>query len=116
MAEIPTTIEQPLKEYLYNLNQHYHLDRVILFGSMAQGTFDQDSDIDLAIFSIDVTEENEIDVMADCLLRAMPYKLDIQPVVYPAADFYSDNDFIQNEIISRGIEIPLPKRQEIENQ
>jgi predicted nucleotidyltransferase len=116
MAEIPVTIEHSLKDYLYELTQHYRLNRVILFGSMARGTFDQDSDIDLAIFSTDVTEENEIDIMADCLLRAMPYKLDIQPVVYPAADFYSDNDFIQNEIIARGIEIPLPKRQEIENQ
>jgi hypothetical protein len=46
--------------------------------------------------------------MADCWLKTRGYKLDIQPIVYPLADYYGDNDFIQNEIIARGIEIPLP--------
>ena len=107
MAEIPITIGKPLKDYLANLAQYYKLDRVILFGSMAHGNFDKDSDIDLAIFSTDVTEDNEIEIMADLMLKAMPYKLDIQPLVYPLSDYYGDNDFIQNEIIAGGIEISV---------
>ena len=115
MAQIPITIERSLKKYLDDLTQYYHLNRVILFGSMAQGTSHQDSDIDLAIFSTDVTEENEIEIMADLMIRAMPYKLDIQPLVYPLSDFTSDNDFIQQEIIARGIEIPVsPPETQIE--
>jgi predicted nucleotidyltransferase len=116
MAQIPTVIEQSIKDYISELSKVYVVDRVILFGSFAQGTVHPDSDIDLAIFSADATDENRLKIMADCWLKTMPYKLDIQPVVYPAADFYSDNDFIQNEIIARGIEIPLPERHEIENK
>ena len=108
MAAIPFVIEQALKNYLGDLAEQYQLDHVILFGSMACGTFDQDSDIDLAIFSPDVTEENEINIMTDCLLRAVPYKLDIQPLVYPTVDYTADNDFIQKEIIGKGVELPLP--------
>jgi len=81
------------------------LNRVILFGSIAQGTAQPESDVDLAIFSADVTDENRLEIMTDCWLKTIPYKLDIQPVVYPLADFYADNDFIQQEIISRGVEI-----------
>ena len=108
MAQVPITIEQSLKSYLNNLAQYYRLERVILFGSFAQGTFHRDSDIDLAIFSPDVTEENEIDIMTDLMIPAMPYKLDIQPLVFPLADYYdTTNDFIQKEIIAHGIEIPI---------
>lgn len=110
MAQIALTIKQPLKSYLNDLAQNYQLERVFLFGSFALGTFHQDSDIDLAIFSPDVTAENEIEIMADLMIRAMPYKLDIQPLVFPLADYYdTTNDFIQKEIIAGGIEIPIPK-------
>ena len=109
MAEIPTMIEQSLRDYLSKLANHYQLDRVILFGSLAQGRAKSDSDIDLAIFSTDATDENRLDIMADCWLKTVGYKLDIQPVVYPLADYYGDNDFIQDEIIARGIEISFSK-------
>ena len=108
MAEIPIGIKQALDNYLANLAHYYHLNHIILFGSWAKGTPHQDSDIDLAIFSSDATDENRLEIMADCLLKSMPYKLDIQPLVYPLADYTSDNDFIQEEIIARGIEIPTP--------
>jgi hypothetical protein len=110
MAKISITIEQALKNYLNDLAQYYRLDRVILFGSIAQGKAKPDSDIDLAIFSSDATDENRLKIMADCWLKTMPYRLDIQPVVYPLADYYdTTNDFIQKEIIAGGIEIPIPK-------
>lgn len=109
MAEIPTAIEQPLSNYLANLANYYKLDRVILFGTQAQGRAKPDSDIDLAIFSTDATDDNRLDIMADCWLKTLGYELDIQPIVYPLTDYYGDNDFIQDEIIARGIEIPLPK-------
>jgi predicted nucleotidyltransferase len=109
MAKIPITIERSLKKYLSDLTQHYRLDRVILFGSLAQGTANPDSDIDLAIFSADATDENRLEIMADCWLKTMPYKLDIQPLIYTLSDYEADNDFIQKEIIACGIEIPIPE-------
>lgn len=110
MAEIPLTLERLLTDYLEELAKYYHLDHVILFGSLAQGTAHRDSDIDLAIFSTDVTDDNEIEIMADMMIKAMPYKLDIQPLVFPLADYNGDNDFIQQEIIGRGIELPVPAK------
>jgi hypothetical protein len=110
MAEIPTIVEQTLKDYLNDLTKYYRLDHVILFGSTAQRTAKSDSDIDLAIFSADATDENRLQIMADCWLKTLPYPFDIQPVVYPLADYYdTTNDFIQKEIIARGIEIPISK-------
>ncbi len=109
MVKIPPLIKQPLKNYLQELINSYQLDHVILFGSQVQGTSHSGSDIDLAIFSTDATDENRIKIMADCLLKTMPYHLDIQPLVYPLADYDSDNDFIQQEIIGRGIDI-TPQR------
>lgn len=108
MAEVPVTIEQSLKNYLYDLAQYYQIDHVILFGSQIQGAVRPDSDIDIAIFSADATDENRLEIMADCLLKTLPYHLDIQLVVFPLADYFSDNDFIQQEIIAKGIEIPIP--------
>lgn len=108
MANISTTIEQALSDYLQDLAQTYRLDRVILFGSMANGTSGPDSDIDVAIFSADATDDNRLEIMADCWVRALPYQLDIQPLVYPLADYEGDNDFIRQEIITQGIEIVGP--------
>ena len=105
MAQIPIVIEKPLTAYIQELSECLQLNKVVLFGSMAQDTFDGDSDIDLAIFSADATDKNRLDLMTDALIKAMPYKLDIQPLVFPLADYHSDNDFIQKEIIERGVEI-----------
>ncbi|NJN92798.1 MAG: nucleotidyltransferase domain-containing protein [Anaerolineales bacterium] len=109
MAEISVVVEQTLKDYLNDLAKYYRLDYVILFGSVARGAAKPDSDIDLAIFSADATDENRLQIMADCWLKTLPYPLDIQPVVYSLADYYGDNDFIQKEIIAGGIELPFPK-------
>ncbi len=108
MVEIPITFEQTLTEYLIDLSQSYQLNHVVLFGSQIQGNAKPDSDIDIAIFSTDATDENRMGIMADCLLKTLPYHLDIQPLVYPLSDYTADNDFIQQEIIARGIEISIP--------
>lgn len=105
MAENTIKINPAITDYLNNIGATYKLGRVFLFGSTAHGTAEWDSDIDLAIFSADVTEDNEIEIMTDLLIKAMPYKLDIQPLVFLLEDYYSDNDFIQKEIIERGVEI-----------
>ena len=111
MTTLPVIIGQAVENYIKDLAQVYQVDHAILFGSYADGTARWDSDIDIAIFSEDATEENRLDMMADCLLRAVPYNLDIQPVVYPTADYTADNDFIQKEIIGKGIELPVPDKE-----
>jgi predicted nucleotidyltransferase len=114
MVEISVALKQALERYLSDIANFYQLDHVILFGSWAKGNPHSDSDVDLAIFSTDATNENRLKIMADCLLKTLPYKLDIQPLVYPLSDYNSDNDFIQNEIIARGIEISIPNLEPVD--
>ncbi len=112
MVEIPTVIEEKLTSYLQRLAQSYRLQHIYLFGSTANGTANRDSDIDLAIFSPDVTDDNEIEIMSDCWRKTAGYHLDIQPIVFSMEDYHDpENDFIQKEIIAKGIELPLPAQQ-----
>ena len=108
MVTLPVIIEQALKDYLTALAEVYRIDHAILFGSYAEGTTHPDSDIDIAIFTADATDDNRLEIMADCWLKTVPYNLDIQPVVYPTTDYTTDNHFIQKEIIGKGVELPLP--------
>ena len=101
-------LDDKLKKDLPQLmHKHPGIIAAYVFGSVAIGFERRRSDIDIAIFSKDATDENRLEIMTQCWLKTFGYKLDIQPLVYPLADYYSDNDFIQQEIIARGIEIPL---------
>jgi len=60
-------------------------------------------------FSYDATDDNRLKIMADCWMKTTGYHLDIQPIVFSMEDYYDqENDFIQKEIIAKGIELPLP--------
>jgi len=112
MAQISVNIEQALRNYLQDVAKDYRLGHVILFGSTAYGTTNRDSDIDLAIFSYNATDDNRLKIMADCWMKTMGYHLDIQPIVFSMEDYHDpENDFIQKEIIAKGIELPLPAQQ-----
>ena len=54
MAEPTTDVKQRVHEYIGRLRELIRLDRVYLFGSHAQGTADDWSDIDLAVISPDL--------------------------------------------------------------
>jgi len=51
MVKIPENIRQVVEDYLRDLSSEIPIERAFLFGSYAKGTYDKDSDIDLAIFS-----------------------------------------------------------------
>ncbi len=52
MVQVPDKITKLIEEFLCELEIHQiHIDRAILFGSYAAGTFDEWSDIDLALVS-----------------------------------------------------------------
>lgn len=110
LARIPPPVKRALYNYLTDLARVYTLNRVIVFGALAKGKFNQHTPVDIAIFSTDVTDANRLDVIADCLLRTMSYPVVIQPFIYPLSTYEADEDFIKNEIIAQGIEVPFAKQ------
>lgn len=75
-------------QYVENLTRHLRVDRVILYGSYAEGRANEHSDIDLAIISPDVNSDNLIDYL-QLLTRAIPRKIDIdiEPLVFSTHDY-----------------------------
>lgn len=77
------TLEQ-VHEVIQYLKKRIKIDAVVLFGSALRGTMDEWSDIDLAIFSEDVSHwsfEEEINMMVD-VQAVCPNS--IEPHFYPA--------------------------------
>ncbi len=106
MALLKSEIAETLGAYLHEISQIYHINKAILFGSAAQGRATADSDLDLALFSDEATEDNRLAMTVECLMHIVPYHLDIQPIVFPYADYLGrENDFIRSEIIAKGVEI-----------
>ena len=106
MVKISTAIIKTINEYLLEAEKICHLDKVILFGSYANGNVINSSDIDIAIFSKQITENNRLDVMTQLIAKTGKFKHDIQPMAFTFDDFLSnENDFITNEIKGKGIEL-----------
>ena len=104
MAKIPNKIKKSIEEFLSEIRSICNLNKVILYGSYASGRSTQNSDIDLAIFSKDANDDNRLNLMTKILMRVPKYKLDLQPLVFSYKEVSSNkNDFIKNEIKSRGI-------------
>jgi len=106
MAKIPAKIIKTLDDYLRDVEKICHVDKAILFGSYANGNVKKRNDIDIVIFSKQITEDNRLEIMARLIASGGKFKRDIQPMAFPWEDYISEeNDFIVNEIIKKGIEI-----------
>jgi predicted nucleotidyltransferase len=98
VAKSKTEIVDMLRKYLKDVEGVCHVDKAIVFGSWAKGKAGEYSDIDMAIFSRSVSDENRLEVMARIIALITKYKMDIQPVVFPYVDnFHEENDFICNK-------------------
>jgi predicted nucleotidyltransferase len=75
-------------QYIENLTRQLRVERVILFGSYAEGRANEHSDIDLAIISPDVTSDNSIEYL-QLLTRAIPRKIDIdiEPLIFSTHEY-----------------------------
>ncbi len=104
MVTIPQEILEITYDYINRLQKHIKVDKVILFGSYAKGTYTNDSDIDLAIFSDAFANMTRIDGLTFLLMQALEYSIDFQPQPYTLKD-YLEKDGFTNEIIETGVEI-----------
>lgn len=96
-------IVESLNKYIEKVKELYNIDSVILFGSYAKGTNDENSDIDVAIISSDF--EDIYDVMAE--LMGLTWNLDnrIEPHPIKTQDFEEVNNPFIHEIIETGIKV-----------
>ena len=92
------------KKYVDSICLKYNVSRAIMFGSFAKGTFNGDSDIDVAIVIKDVDDiiDAQIDLMK--MRRGSDFRIEPHPFMF--ADFNRTNPVV-NEILKSGIEIRL---------
>lgn len=97
-------IMEIVQQYVEKICENYKVEAIILFGSYAKGTNDENSDIDIAI----VTDDFENDVIDEELnLMRLRRKIDtrIEPHLIRIDDYRKvSTPFIQ-EVIDTGIKI-----------
>lgn len=105
MAErtINEDILKVIKKFAEETKKHYNVSSIILFGSYAKGTANEDSDIDIAIVSSD------FDDVYDCMAFLMGLTWDIDTRIEPHPITTEDYEkvstpFVQ-EVINTGIKV-----------
>ena len=106
MAKIPSEIIDLIQNFIALVKDDIEIEKVILFGSYAKGTYNLESDIDLAIISPDFKEEDCIDNMAMLLYKANVLKADIQTIPFSIEE-YEEPKGIMEEILKTGIELKV---------
>ena len=106
MAEIPDNIIQIIKRFIDYLEKaDMHIQQAILYGSYANGRYNEYSDIDLALVSDKFSGSRfyDLDKLRDARFAV---STDIAPMPYRPEDFIPDNLFVK-EILKTGINIEL---------
>jgi uncharacterized protein len=106
MPQISDKVIKLINELVAALERdNIQIQRVILFGSYANGKYDEWSDIDLALVSDKFSGSRWDDKN---LLREYRAKIswNIQALPYTPDDFYSDW-FVREEILKKGVDIAL---------
>ncbi|MEK6553584.1 MAG: nucleotidyltransferase domain-containing protein [Bacteroidota bacterium] len=104
MVEEQNIIDKKIHQFVFELKRiGINVEKAILFGSYAKGTYNEWSDIDLAVVSSDfkgiriIDKENMVSAIS-----AVDY--DISPLPYRPEDFTEDDLFVK-EILKTGIRI-----------
>ena len=100
---IDSRIMDSIKKYIEKISHYYKIEAIILFGSYAKGTENEDSDIDIAIISSDFN-----DIIEDgAKLIGLTWKIDtrIEPHPITTEDYKNvSNPFIR-EVVDTGIKV-----------
>ena len=104
MAEIPDRVKKIINRFIKELvDNDIKVEQAILFGSYAQGTFNDWSDIDLAIVSTAFAGERFSD--RDKIRRIkLGVSCDLEPIPYNPVDFNTNNPFVKI-ILKTGIRV-----------
>ena len=100
---IDSTIMNSIKKYIKKISQYYKIEAVILFGSYAKGTENEDSDIDIAIVLSDFN-----DIIEDgAKLIGLTWKIDtrIEPHPILSEDYKKVSNPFVREVVDTGIKV-----------
>ena len=100
---IDSRIMESIKKYIEKISQYYKIEAIILFGSYAKGTENEDSDIDIAIISSDFS-----DIVEDgAKLIGLTWKIDtrIEPHPITTEDYQKISNPFVREVIDTGIKV-----------
>ena len=100
---IDSTIMNSIKKYIKKISQYYKIEAIILFGSYAKGTENEDSDIDIAIISSDFN-----DIIEDgAKLIGLTWKIDtrIEPHPILSKDYKKVSNPFVREVVDTGIKV-----------
>lgn len=106
MVKIPESIQGIVESYVHKIGKQIPIEKAILFGSYAKGNYDNESDIDIAIFSDYFVNLEGVDAFKFLFMQTLSYSKDLQPLAFTMGD-YKDSLGMVEEIIKTGIEIPL---------
>ncbi len=99
------TAEKIAQDYVNEVKKHIKVNRAVLYGSYANGTYDKQSDLDIAIFSENFENKKFVEVTAFLFSLARKYReICIEPVGFSNLDLNDDNPFIK-EVVSTGKEL-----------
>ena len=100
---IDSRIMESIKKYIEKISQYYKIEAIILFGSYAKGTENEDSDIDIAIISSDFS-----DIIEDgAKLIGLTWKIDtrIEPHPITTEDYKKISNPFVREVVDTGIKV-----------
>lgn len=98
---IEESVMKSIKKYIQEIEKYYKIDAIIVFGSYAKGTNNNDSDIDIAIVSSDI-----VDVIDDgAKLIGLTWGIDtrIEPHPIKKEDYEKNSDPFVKEVLETGI-------------
>ena len=100
---IDSRIMNSIQKYIEKISQYYKIEAIILFGSYAKGTENEDSDIDIAIISSDFN-----DIIEDgAKLIGLTWKIDtrIEPHPITTEDYQKVSNPFVREVVDTGIKV-----------
>ena len=105
MDVITQKIDEIAKGFVDEIRKHIIVNKAYLYGSYAKGTFDEDSDLDIAIFSENFKDKRHVEVNTFLFSLARRYKgICIEPIGFTDSEIKNNNPFVR-EIIETGKEI-----------
>jgi len=92
-----------INKFIEEIKKQYNVTAIILFGSYAKGTQNEDSDIDIAVISDDF--EDIYDCMA--ILMGMTWDIDarIEPHPITTEDYENISNPFVKEVVDTGIKV-----------
>lgn len=106
MAQIPESIQKIVEDYTRKISTKIPVKKAILFGSYVKGTYDKNSDIDLAIFSDYFAGMEGVDAFKFLFMETLDYNVDLEPLAFTLEE-YEERLGIVDDIIKTGIEITI---------